>query len=232
MCKFTIPQVDINATTDERRKSFFDALISADLTEEVEKKNNLSYVSWANAWKVMKQFYPSATYKIHTNPTTGLPYFESELGIMVHTSVEADGLEYENWLPVMDYNNRSMKSLPYTVNVYDKFKKQTVQKQIEAATTFDVNSAIQRSLVKCMAMHGLGLYLYSKIEFGDERMETNAPAPQHRPADPFEGIKMAIATALDVPSLMSIYIDNQSVIEANPQIKSLLTSRKQQLQAA
>lgn len=240
MCKFTIPQVDTNATADNRRKAFFESLISADLTEEVEKKNNLSYVSWANAWKVFKQFYPSATYQIHTNPNTGLPYFESELGIMVHTSVEADGLAYENWLPVMEYSNRSMKSQPYTVNVYDKFKKQTIQKQVEAATTFDVNSAVQRSLVKCMAMHGLGLYLYSKLEFGEEaRMDNNPPVPQVPrtvvPAVPasseqFERLRNAINATTDVSSLVSLYMDNTQLVESNPELKALLSSRKKALQ--
>ena len=161
MCKFNKPMIPADATADERRSLMFNALHSADLSEETEKKANLTYISWSQAWKVFKIFYPSATYKIFTNPNTGLPVFESEMGLMVHTSVQADGIEYEDWLPVMDYNNRAMKSVPYTIQVYDKQSKQYIEKRIEAATTFDCNSAIQRSMVRAIARHGLGLYIYN-----------------------------------------------------------------------
>lgn len=243
MCKFTIPQVDSNATADERRKSYFDALYNADLSEEVEKKNGLSYVSWSQAWKVMKSFYPSATYKIHTCPTTGLPYFvDPQMGIMVHTEVTADGLTYENWLPVLDFNNRSQLPEAYSIQVYDKFKKQNTEKRIEKAFSFDCNSAIQRSLCKCMAMHGLALVLWTKEQdWNDDNTDSQPqqkqqsfrPNPQpQKPADPYAGIKNAINGATDVPSLMSLYLDHQGEIEGNPSIKQLLTNRKLQLQAA
>lgn len=168
MCKFTKPTIPADATADERRSLMFDAMYSADLSEETEKKSNLTYLSWSQAWKLMKQFYPSATYQIFTNPNTGLPVFESELGLMVHTSVEADGITYEDWLPVMDYANRAMKSVPYTVQVYDKQNKQYVEKRVEAATTFDVNSSIQRSMVRAIARHGLGLYIYNGFDHINE----------------------------------------------------------------
>lgn len=168
MCKFTKPTIPADATADERRSLMFEAMYSADLSEETEKKSNLTYLSWSQAWKLMKQFYPSATYQIFTNPNTGLPVFESELGLMVHTSVEADGITYEDWLPVMDYANRAMKSVPYTVQVYDKQNKQYVEKRVEAATTFDVNSSIQRSMVRAIARHGLGLYIYNGFDHINE----------------------------------------------------------------
>lgn len=235
MCKFTIPQVEENATTDERRKAYFDALYSTDLSEEVEKKNGLSYISWSQAWKVMKQFYPSANYKIYTNPVNGLPVFESELGLMVHTAVEADGIVYEDWLPVMDYNNRSMKSQPYSIQVYDKTKKQYVEKRIEAATAFDVNSAIQRSMVKCMARHGLGLYIYNGFDHLSDDPEYSNPKKQQKPqqsfvVDQYASLKNLINSVNDVPSLVAIYLDNTQVIEANSELKNLLTTRKKALQ--
>jgi len=254
MCKFTIPQVDNNTTADARRKVYFDALYNADLSEEVEKKNGLSYISWSQAWKVMKQFYPSANYTIYSNPTTGLPFFESELGLMVHTSVEADGITYEDWLPVMDYNNRSMKSQAYNIQVYDKFKKQYVDKRVEAATTFDVNSAIQRSMVRCLARHGLGLYIYNGFDhLADEpntdsqpqqkqqsfrpsapqQKQTTAPAPtmQTTAVDPNANLRNAINATTEVSDLVSIYLDNTQVIENNPELKNLLTNRKKALQS-
>ena len=264
MCKFTKPTIPADATADERRSLMFDALYSADLSEETEKKSNLTYLSWSQAWKVFKQFYPSATYKIHTNPNTGLPVFESEMGLMVHTEVEADGITYEDWMPIMDYANRAMKSFPYSVQVYDKQTKQYVEKHVEAATTFDVNSAIQRSTVKCMARHGLGLYIYNGFDHIDENGEpqqtqqngyqqknnggyqrqqaqprqqynNNRPAqaqPQPQASvDPNAALKAQINATTDVQALISLYLDNTAVIEATPDVKNLLTTRKKALQA-
>ena len=264
MCKFTKPTIPADATADERRSLMFDALYSADLSEETEKKSNLTYLSWSQAWKVFKQFYPSATYKIHTNPNTGLPVVASEMGLMVHTEVEADGITYEDWMPIMDYANRAMKSFPYSVQVYDKQTKQYVEKHVEAATTFDVNSAIQRSTVKCMARHGLGLYIYNGFDHIDENGEpqqtqqngyqqknnggyqrqqaqprqqynNNRPAqaqPQPQASvDPNAALKAQINSTTDVQALISLYLDNTAVIEANPDVKNLLTTRKKALQA-
>ena len=275
MCKFTKPTIPADATADERRSLMFDALYSADLSEETEKKSNLTYLSWSQAWKVFKQFYPSATYKIHTNPNTGLPVFESEMGLMVHTEFEADGITYEDWIPIMDYANRAMKSFPYSVQVYDKQTKQYVEKHVEAATTFDVNSAIQRSTVKCMARHGLGLYIYNGFDHIDangepQQTQQNSnngqkngyqqknnggyqrqqaqPRQQYnnqRPAQPqvvqpqaqapaldqTAALKATINSTNDVSALVSLYLDNTQVIEANPELKSLLTNRKKALQS-
>lgn len=252
MCKFTKPVIPADATADERRSLMFDAMYNADLSEEVEKKNGLSYVSWSQAWKVFKQFYPSATYKIHTSPATGLPYFVDPLmGIMVHTEITADGLTYENWLPIMDYQNRSqMAGEAYTLQIYDKFKKQYVEKRVEKAYVFDANASVQRSLCKCMAMHGLALRLYSGLEFNDEhpdnsqqnntapvsqptRQQYNRPAqpqPQQASADPHAALKAQINATTDVSALVSLYLDNTQVIEGNPELKAILTNRKKALQ--
>lgn len=264
MCKFTKPTIPADATADERRSLMFDALYSADLSEETEKKSNLTYISWSQAWKVFKQFYPSATYKIFTNPNTGLPVFESEMGLMVHTAVEADGITYEDWLPVMDYANRSMKTVPYSVQVYDKQTKQYVEKRVEAATTFDVNSSIQRSMVRALARHGLGLYIYNGFDHINEDGEpqvqqttnnnggyqqknngyqrqqaqprqqynTQRPAqPQPASTDPSAALKAQINSTTDVATLVSLYLDNTQIIESNPELKNLLTTRKKALQA-
>lgn len=254
MCKFSLPQVDLNATEDERRKAYFDAMYNADLSEEVEKKNGMSYVSWSQTWKCLKEFYPSANYKIFTNPNTGLPVFESEIGLMVHTAVECDGLTYEDWNPVLDYSNRSMKSVGYTVSVYNKQTHQYEEKQVAPATSFDINSSIQRSLCRAIARHGLALKLWSSGEFNEESTDQNnngyyqqknnggyqrqqAPQPKqqyNRPAqsvsDSNATLKAAINATTDVASLVSLYLDNTQMIESNLELKNLLTNRKKALQ--
>ena len=110
MCKFQKPQIPADATADERRAAYFDALCSLDLSDKVEKYNDLTYVSWANAWAEFKGCYPSATYRIIKNPETNLPYFADPLtGIMVYTEVSVDGITHEMWLPVMNSANKAMK---------------------------------------------------------------------------------------------------------------------------
>ena len=88
MCKFNKPQVAVNATDDERRAAYFNALNSLDMNDKVEKIQNLSYISWANAWAEFKRAYPSATYRVIKNESTGLPYFADPfVGIVVYTEV-------------------------------------------------------------------------------------------------------------------------------------------------
>ena len=87
-------------------------------------------------------------------------------------------------------------------------------------------------------MFGLGLYIFQGDDLPEKSADdTNSSAPQpmqrpvqQQPVDPLAGIKNAINSANDVTTLMSFYLDHQGEIEANPQIKALLTQRKQQLQ--
>lgn len=159
-----IPSVIIpeNATIDERRAIYFNALYNLNVNDKVEKKDNLTYLSWAYAWAEFKKVYPSATYRVITNPDTHLPYFsDPNLGIIVMTEVTADDLTYQMWLPVMDGKNKAMKLQPYTYQVWDSYSKQYVEKTVNVATMFDINKTIMRTLVKNLSMFGLGLYIYA-----------------------------------------------------------------------
>ena len=239
MCKFQSPVIPENSTADERRAIMFNALSNLDLSDKCEKRESLTYLSWSNAWSEFKSAYPSATYRILKNEN-GLPYFsDPELGIMVFTEVTVDDVTHQMWLPVMDSKNKAMKLEPYTYSVWNNFKKAFEEKTVQAASMFDINKTLMRCLVKNLAMFGLGLYIFQ----GDDLPEKSADdttssasqqqmqkAVQHQPVDPLAGIKNAINSANDVTTLMSFYLDHQGEIEANPQIKALLTQRKQQLQ--
>lgn len=185
MCKFQKPQIPADATADERRAAYFDALCSLDLSDKVEKYNDLTYVSWANAWAEFKGCYPSATYRIIKNPETNLPYFADPFtGIMVYTEVSVDGLTHEMWLPVMNSANKAMKLEAYAYQVWDKEKRQYVDKTVQAATMFDINKTIMRCLVKNLAMFGLGLYIYAGEDVPEndpvdtQQSEGKKPAPR------------------------------------------------------
>ena len=127
--------------------SVFELLNNVDVGEHIEKKNGLSYLSWAWAWREVKKRYPEATYTIYEN-ANGWNYHTDGKTCWVKTGVTIEGLEHVEYLPVMDFRNNSIP--------FDK------------VTSFDVNKAIQRSLTKAVARHGLGLYIYA----GEDLPET------------------------------------------------------------
>lgn len=132
----------------------FDELYAVNVNDKTEKKNGLTYLSWAWAWAEVIKRYPDATYYVQT--WNGLPYvFDENTGYMVMTHVTIGGVSRDMWLPVMDSNNKSMKREAYT---YKTFKGEKV---VEPATMFDINKAIMRCLTKNLAMFGLGLYIYA-----------------------------------------------------------------------
>ena len=134
-------------------------------------KNALKYLSWSEAWTEFVKVYPDATYEIVKNEN-GLPYFADETGAMVYTKVTANGLTHEMWLPVMDGANKAMKKESYTyqVNEYVNGAKtgHMIDKKVEAYTMFDINKTIMRCLTKCLAMFGLGLYIYNNEDMPEE----------------------------------------------------------------
>lgn len=122
------------------KQSIFNNLNSVNCNEHTEKKNGLTYLSWAWAWAEVKKRYPLATYTIYENPD-GWNYFTDGRTCWVKTGVTIEGLEHIEYLPVMDFRNASIPA--------------------DKVTSFDVNKAIQRSLTKAAARHGLGLYIYA-----------------------------------------------------------------------
>jgi hypothetical protein len=131
------------------KKTVFERLSAINLNDHVEKKDNLTYLSWAWAWSATKNACPDATYKI------GETEYDDALGFMCHTTVTIEGETLEMWLPVMDGKNKSMKKTSYS------YSTRYGDKQVDAATTFDINKTIMRCLVKNLAMFGLGIYIYA-----------------------------------------------------------------------
>lgn len=137
-------------TTDNK----FNELFSLNVSEKIEEKEGLKYLSWAWAWAEFKKTYPTAEYEVRL--FEGKPYiFDEKTGYMVFTEVWVGEIKHEMWLPVMDGKNKAMKSEPYT------YKTKYGEKTVEAATMFDINKTIMRCLTKNLAMFGLGLYIYA-----------------------------------------------------------------------
>ena len=135
--------------TQKKKETTFEMLSKINVNKFVEKKNGLTYLSWAYAWSEVKSNCPDATYEI------GETEYDESLGFMCHTSVTIDGETLPMWLPVMDGANKSMKKVAY------KFKTKYGDKDVAAATTFDINKTIMRCLVKNLAMFGLGIYIFA-----------------------------------------------------------------------
>ena len=233
MCKFTLPAVSKTATADEKRAIMFEALSALNLNEFVEKRNDLTYLPWSNAFDVLRSVYPSATYKVIRN-SDGLPYFaDPNTGIMVFTEVTIDGITSECFLPVMDYKNQAMKLEPYTYQAWNSFKKCNEEKSVAAATMFDINKTIWRCLVKNIAIAtGIGLYIFKGEDVPEKSNDETPAAPAPKPFDKYAGIKATINGCNDINELMSFYLDHEAEISANPQLKQLLTDRKKQIQSS
>lgn len=135
----------------EKKKSVFETLSAVNCNEHTEKKNGLTYLSWAWAWAKVKEAYPGAFYTIYESEG-GRPYFTDGRTCWVKTGVTIEGLEHIEYLPVMDYRNQSITA--------DKI------------TSTDMNKAIQRSLTKACARHGLGLYIYAGEDLPEADIDT------------------------------------------------------------
>ncbi len=125
--------------------NYFAKLNSINVTEHIEKKGSFAYLSWPYAVAQLRQVEPSASWEVRR--FEGLPYQKTELGYFVEVAVTVQGITLSQIHPVLDLDH-----LP-----------------IEHPTVFDINTSIQRCLVKAIALHGLGLYIYA----GEDLPETD-----------------------------------------------------------
>lgn len=132
----------------------FNELNQINVSDKIEKKEGLSYLSWSYAWQELKNNFADANYKVYENQD-GLPYFKSTEGYMVKVGVFAGGIEHISYLPVMNGANKAMKETSY------KYTTKYGEKSVEACDMMAINKTIQRALVKAIALHGIGLYIYS-----------------------------------------------------------------------
>lgn len=142
--------------------SVFETLSAIDCKPYAEERNGLTYLSWAWAWKIVKQHFPNVTSKVYETPE-GLNYFTDGKTCFVKTGVTIEGQEYIEYLPVMDYRNNSIP--------------------LDKVTSFDINKSIQRSITKALARHGLGISLYIGEDLPDKvEQKPQAPAKTTKPA--------------------------------------------------
>ena len=163
----------------ETKNTTFEELLNLDITSKVETKGKgkqaQKYLSWTYAWEKIKTTFPDANYKVLCN-VDGMPYFTDDFGVMIRTEVTVNDETLSMWLPVLDGANKALKREAYTYKVkkYEgtypnaKFNGNYEDKEVVAASMFDINTATMRCLVKNFAMFGLGLNLYMGEEFQEK----------------------------------------------------------------
>ena len=162
----------MSAETKATRQPLFARLSRINVSEHTEKKKDLTYLSWAHAWRIFKTEAPDATYEI------GKTEYTPGLGLMCHTKVTAEGESHEMWLPVMDGANKAQQIDSYT------YETRYGEKTCEGATMFDINKTIMRCLVKNLAMFGLGINIYAGEDLpAGETPKTDPDATTHELAN-------------------------------------------------
>lgn len=129
--------------SEQSNSNTFRSLFQIDVNRYVEKKGQFSYLSWPFAVAQLRLADPSASWEVRR--FDGLPYLSSELGFFVEVAVTVQGVTLSQIHPVLDNKNRP----------------------IMAPSPFDINTSIQRCLVKAIALHGLGLSIYAGEDLPD-----------------------------------------------------------------
>lgn len=128
-------------------ENYFKELYDIDVRGKVKAKNGLNYLSWAAAWAEVKKKHPDANYKIYKNES-GRPWFDDGKSGWVETGVTIKDIEHIENLPIMDFKNKSIPA--------------------DGIMSTDANKAIQRSITKACARHGVGLYIYEGEDLPEE----------------------------------------------------------------
>lgn len=126
-----------------RENNVFKLLNEYDVTEHLKKKDKIIYLPWSKAWTIIKSLFPTARFTIHKT-NDGCIYHTDGKTAWVEVSITINGWTETESLAVMDFRN---KSIP-----------------IESITSADAEKSIKRCLVKCAALHGLGLSLWTGEE--------------------------------------------------------------------
>lgn len=186
--------------------NYFETLNRINVQDKIEKKNGLSYLSWAYAWGELKKLHPTATYTVYENKD-GWNYHTDGKTAWVKTGVTVEGIEHIEYLPVMDYRNKSI--------------------ELDKITSFDVNKTIQRSLTKAVARHGLGLYVYAGEDLPEASDDVLSPVEIKEtinvPKQEKLSLKEQIKACKSKEELQEVYQANKREITKNQELLDLVT---------
>jgi len=148
--------------------NYFAQLASVDVSQHIEKKGQFSYLSWPFAVQQLRLFDETATWEVIRH--NGLPFLETEQGFFVEVAVTVKGVTLTQIHPVLDGKNRPLL----------------------APNAFDINTSIQRCLVKAIALHGLGLNVYAGEDLpsgGESEGQQPSPSALQTPPVPVRKLR-------------------------------------------
>lgn len=173
-------------------ENIFATFNAMDVGKHIEKKGKFSYLSWPYAVAELRKADPSATWEVVR--FDGKPFLATECGYFVEVAVTVQGVTLSQIHPVLDNNNRPIKQ----------------------PDSFHINTSIQRCLVKAIALHGLGLYIYAGEDLpGDDK-------PAEKLTVTYADIEQQIRDCKDEAELNQVWLAN---------VKSLSPSQKERLTA-
>ena len=162
------------------------SILKTNVNEHTEKKNGLTYLSWAWAWAEALKADPEAIYKIEM---FGDKCFMDINGTaMVFVTVTMFGKPMTCQLPVMDYRNKAIPN----------------------PDAFAVNTAIMRCMTKALSLHGLGLYIYAGEDLPEGESDEGTP-DEGKMLDYIA----AIEATTTVDELKNIYIEAFAATDGN-----------------
>jgi len=168
------------------RKELIEKLLKTNVNEHTEKKNGLTYLSWAWAWAEALKADSSAWYKIEMFGDKC--YMDINGTAMVFVTVTMYGKPMTCQLPVMDYRNKAIPN----------------------PDAFAVNTAIMRCMTKALSLHGLGLYIYAGEDLPEGESDEGTP-DEGRMLDYIA----AIQATTTVDELKNIYIEAFAATDGN-----------------
>ena len=202
--------------TEEKKLNYFEQLNNINVQDKIEKKGNLSYLSWAWAWEQLKIKHPKAQYKVYERED-GVIYWTDNKTAWVKVSVTVDNIEHIEYLPIMDYKN---KSIP-----------------VGQVSSFNVNTSIQRALTQAIARHGLGLYIYAGEDIPssekDDLLEEERQSLYDECRDLKDSIIDALGQAIDLNNLKEIWEENVTELKTlknrMPKMHEAVEKKKEEL---
>jgi hypothetical protein len=190
-------------------ENYFAKLNQINVSQHIERKGNFAYLSWPYAVAQLRQADPTATWEVRR--FDGLPFLKTDCGFFVEVEVTVNGVRLSQIHPVLDARN----------------------KPIEKPSAFDINTSIQRCLVKAIALYGLGLYIYA----GEDLPEgaANESQPQQPAAEMINAAQIERINSLLAESgqtlqrlLAFLHVDALEQIPASeyPRVEQLLERSK------
>lgn len=185
-------------------ENYFADLYAINVADKLDKKGGLSYLSWAWAWAELKKVHPDAFYTVYENKD-GWNYHTDGNTAWVKTGVTVNGLEHIEYLPIMNYQNKSIS--------------------LASVSSYDVNKAIQRSLTKAIGRHGLGLSIYAGEDLpeGDTTPAATGKKSEGKPAANIATLKQTLIdfVNLEPPVLNAAWIDYANKAMANNSVEAM-----------